>query len=145
MRAAFSLICGSHETAALSLQVRVKCSPVGINLMAPLTVYATAPFMGPVLGPIVGGWIVETRLGWRFNFWLMFIFSALSLVFGFLVMSETVRTTVMTSRTSFSRFCCSMLQLCLGEEQRSSVKRLDKVMCLHMILGALSHCKNFFN
>ena len=71
-------------------------------------VYATAPFMGPgtifhlmfvvsisrhglsVLGPIVSGWIAETRLGWRFNFWLMIIFSAVSLVFGFFATPETV-------------------------------------------------------
>ncbi len=43
-----------------------------------------------VIGPIASGWIAETRLGWRFNFWLMFIFSGLSLLFGFLVTSETV-------------------------------------------------------
>lgn len=50
----------------------------------------TDPATLPVIGPIVGGWIVQTRLGWRFNFWLMFIFSALSLTFGVIVMSETV-------------------------------------------------------
>lgn len=44
-----------------------------------------------VIGPIVGGWIVQTKLGWRFNFWLMFIFSVLSLCFGFLATPESVR------------------------------------------------------
>ncbi|EFI28428.1 hypothetical protein CC1G_13962 [Coprinopsis cinerea okayama7 len=39
-------------------------------------IYATVPFLGPVIGPIVGGFVAENpRLGWRFNFWLMFIFS----------------------------------------------------------------------
>ena len=43
-----------------------------------------------VIGPIVSGWIVETRLGWRFNFWLMFIISALSWITAYLVSPETV-------------------------------------------------------
>ena len=70
-------------------------------------IYATVPFLGPgktflpclylflinpsVIGPIVGGFVVEnTHLGWRFNFWLMFTFSALSLVSGYLLVPETV-------------------------------------------------------
>jgi MFS family permease len=58
-------------------------------------IYATVPFLGPgkpsqmrsqikykhphtVIGPIVGGFVVQNiHLNWRFNFWLMFIFSAI--------------------------------------------------------------------
>ncbi|KAI0033240.1 MFS general substrate transporter [Vararia minispora EC-137] len=51
-------------------------------------IYATAPYLGPVIGPIVGGYISETNVGsiggWRFTFWLMFIISTLNLLFGFL-------------------------------------------------------------
>ncbi|KAF8892701.1 major facilitator superfamily domain-containing protein, partial [Infundibulicybe gibba] len=40
-------------------------------------IYATVPFLGPVIGPIVGGYVAQDpRLGWHFNFWLMFILSA---------------------------------------------------------------------
>ncbi|TFK42877.1 major facilitator superfamily domain-containing protein [Crucibulum laeve] len=40
-------------------------------------IYATVPFLGPVIGPIVGGFVAQNpRLGWHFNFWLMLIFSA---------------------------------------------------------------------
>ncbi|KAI0319813.1 MFS general substrate transporter [Amylostereum chailletii] len=39
-------------------------------------IYATAPYMGPVIGPIAGGYISETNLGWRFTFWMMFMISA---------------------------------------------------------------------
>ncbi|KIP06011.1 hypothetical protein PHLGIDRAFT_107513 [Phlebiopsis gigantea 11061_1 CR5-6] len=63
-------------------------------------IYATAPFMGPVIGPIVGGWIVETRLGWRFNFWLMFIFSILALLFGFIAMTETYAPALLRKRAT---------------------------------------------
>ncbi|KAI1790783.1 MFS general substrate transporter [Ganoderma leucocontextum] len=42
------------------------------------SLYSTAPWMGPVFGPIVGGWVAQSRLGWRFSFWIMFIVSALN-------------------------------------------------------------------
>ncbi|KAI0818836.1 MFS general substrate transporter [Irpex lacteus] len=63
-------------------------------------VYATAPFMGPVVGPIVSGWIAETKLGWRFNFWLMFIFSVVSLVFGFIATPETFAPVLLRRRAA---------------------------------------------
>ncbi len=71
--------------------------------------YGTAPWMGPgklthlptaacmadrysiVLGPIVGGWISETSLGWRFAFWIMFIVSALNALACIFITPETVR------------------------------------------------------
>lgn len=44
-----------------------------------------------VIGPIVGGFVAQNpRLGWRFNFWLIFIFSASVLVLGYFVAPETV-------------------------------------------------------
>lgn len=72
-------------------------------------IYATIPFLGPgnissrfevpftenkmhlVIGPIVGGFVVEVpRLGWHFTFWLMFIFSAVTLITGYFLTPETV-------------------------------------------------------
>ena len=71
-------------------------------------IYATVPFLGPgktsqirrksqyeylhtVIGPIVGGFVVQNaHLNWRFNFWLMFIFSAISLITGYFFTPETV-------------------------------------------------------
>ncbi|KAJ7285595.1 MFS general substrate transporter [Mycena rebaudengoi] len=42
-----------------------------------------------VIGPIVGGYVVM-QLDWHFNFWLMFIFSALSLLSGAFLTPETL-------------------------------------------------------
>ncbi|KAI0340631.1 MFS general substrate transporter [Trametopsis cervina] len=61
-------------------------------------IYATAPFMGPVLGPIVSGWIAETSLGWRFNFWLMFIFSSIALGLGVVITPETYAPALLRRR-----------------------------------------------
>ncbi|KAH9952218.1 MFS general substrate transporter, partial [Amylocystis lapponica] len=62
------------------------------------SIYATAPFLGPVIGPIVSGWIEETRLGWRFNFWIMFMASALCLILGFFVTPETYAPVLLRRR-----------------------------------------------
>jgi hypothetical protein len=44
-----------------------------------------------VIGPIVGDFVVENpHLNWRFNFWLMFIFSAMSLITGYFCTPEKV-------------------------------------------------------
>ncbi|KAA1471222.1 MFS general substrate transporter [Dentipellis sp. KUC8613] len=52
--------------------------------------YSTAPFLGPVMGPIIGGYVSQSRhMGWRWSFWLMFIISAVNLIFGALVTPET--------------------------------------------------------
>ncbi|KAJ7170244.1 major facilitator superfamily domain-containing protein, partial [Mycena crocata] len=37
-------------------------------------IYNFFPFLGPIIGPVVGGYVVM-KLDWHFNFWLMFIFS----------------------------------------------------------------------
>ncbi|KAJ1309396.1 hypothetical protein OPQ81_006173 [Rhizoctonia solani] len=51
--------------------------------------FAMAPFGGPVLGPIVGGYVSESRAGWRWNFWIMFIFSAMMFLLGAFLVPET--------------------------------------------------------
>lgn len=61
-------------------------------------IYATAPFMGPVIGPIISGWIAETVLGWRFNFWLMLIFSTIALVLGTILTPETYAPALLRKR-----------------------------------------------
>ncbi|KAI0747878.1 MFS general substrate transporter [Daedaleopsis nitida] len=53
------------------------------------SIYATAPWMGPVVGPIVGGWVSQSRLGWRFSFWIMFIVSALNALACIFITPET--------------------------------------------------------
>lgn len=62
-------------------------------------IYATVPFLGPVIGPIVGGFVVENpHLGWHFNFWLMFIFSAITLLAGYLFTPETYAPVLLRRR-----------------------------------------------
>lgn len=62
-------------------------------------IYATVPFLGPVIGPIVGGFVAQNpRLGWHFNFWIMFMFSVLTLVIGYLYTPETYKPVLLRWR-----------------------------------------------
>ena len=59
-------------------------------------VNARADHFITVVGPIVGGWISETRLGWRFSFWIMFIVAALNALACLIITPETVSAAVQT-------------------------------------------------
>ena len=41
-----------------------------------LGLFAGATFIGPVAGPIVGGFLTQSYLGWRWTFWITLIMSA---------------------------------------------------------------------
>ncbi|KZS99303.1 MFS general substrate transporter [Sistotremastrum niveocremeum HHB9708] len=60
--------------------------------------YSMGPFLGPTLGPIVGGVVADSRLTWRFNFWLMFIFSGTLFLLGLLNMRETYAPVLLRRR-----------------------------------------------
>ncbi|KAF7338486.1 Efflux pump FUBT [Mycena venus] len=53
----------------------------------------------PIIGPIVGGAVVM-KLEWHFNFWLMFIFSVLSLLSGAIFTPETYAPVLLRRRTN---------------------------------------------
>lgn len=41
-----------------------------------VSVYAAAAFIGPIFGPIVGGFIVDSSLGWRWTAWVTLILAS---------------------------------------------------------------------
>ncbi|KAJ7581004.1 MFS general substrate transporter [Mycena floridula] len=63
-------------------------------------IYASVPFLGPIVGPIVGSFAAQSpTLGWRFNFWLMFVFGAISLISALFV-GETYAPVLIRQRVS---------------------------------------------
>ncbi|EGX52220.1 hypothetical protein TWF173_005218 [Orbilia oligospora] len=54
-----------------------------------ISMYSLAPLLGPAIGPIAGGWIVQSGLGWRWIFFIVSIADAVIQVLGLLFLQET--------------------------------------------------------
>ncbi|THZ29081.1 MFS general substrate transporter [Aureobasidium pullulans] len=58
------------------------------TLMFPI--FANAAFLGPILGPVIGGYIVQSSLiSWRWTEWITIIMSGLVLILVFFTLPET--------------------------------------------------------
>lgn len=64
-----------------------------------MSVFAAAPFMGPTLGPIVGGFFGETK-GWRWIEGLMAIFTGVLWIVGALAIPETYGPVLLRKRAA---------------------------------------------
>ncbi|KAJ4485233.1 MFS polyamine transporter [Lentinula aciculospora] len=53
------------------------------------SVFAASVFLGPVLGPLVGGFIADSNLKWNWIFWVMFIFAGVSTLAMIILLPET--------------------------------------------------------
>lgn len=67
-----------------------------------LSVFAAAPFMGPSLGPVVGGFLGETK-GWRWVEGLMAIFTGALGIIGGLTIPETYAPVLLRKRAQALR------------------------------------------
>lgn len=54
-----------------------------------VAIFAAATFIGPVAGPIVGGFVTQSYLGWRWTAWLTLIMSATFLTFAVTFVPES--------------------------------------------------------
>jgi len=61
--------------------------PIGRGLATSL--FITSVFLGPVFGPLVSGFVVESSLGWRWVFWVMMIFAGSCTAIVLLLFPET--------------------------------------------------------
>ncbi|KAB8264302.1 major facilitator superfamily domain-containing protein [Aspergillus pseudonomiae] len=68
-------------------------------------IYSGATFSGPVLGPIVGGFVVDSYLGWRWTAWLTLIQGVFFWVLGMMFVPETHAPTLL--RRFQARECSS--------------------------------------
>ncbi|CAG8902796.1 unnamed protein product [Penicillium egyptiacum] len=57
--------------------------------------FASATFLGPVLGPLVGGFVTKSHLGWRWTQWLSIIFSLFFVAVYFVFCPETYSPVVL--------------------------------------------------
>ncbi len=111
----FTLACGFSQTAVQLTALRFFCglggsAPLVIgggvvaDLYAPenrgaaVSAYSLMPLLGPCIGPLVGGWIVQKLDSpdrWRWIFWASTIFAACVAGFGLIVLPETYQPRIL--------------------------------------------------
>lgn len=62
-----------------------------------MSIFAAAPFLGPAIGPIVGGFVSET-IGWRWVEGIMAIFTGCLWIVGSLIIPETYTPVILSRR-----------------------------------------------
>lgn len=53
------------------------------------SLFAASVFLGPVLGPVVGGFIADSNLGWQWVFWFMMMFAGACTIIAAVFLPET--------------------------------------------------------
>ena len=66
--------------------------------------FAFSAFAGPVAGPIVGGFVTQSYLGWRWTAWLTLIMAALFGIIGLILIPETSAPRILQTRAKDLRF-----------------------------------------
>lgn len=67
-------------------------------------VFAGATFIGPIAGPIMGGFITQSYLGWRWTAWITLIMAAFFGTIGFFLVPETSHQKILQNRAKSIRF-----------------------------------------
>ncbi|KAJ5640799.1 hypothetical protein N7528_000424 [Penicillium herquei] len=68
-----------------------------------VSVFAGATFIGPVAGPIVGGFITMSHLGWRWTEYITAIMAFFFSSIGYFIIPETFEATLLTQRAQRRR------------------------------------------
>ncbi|ORY69294.1 major facilitator superfamily domain-containing protein [Leucosporidium creatinivorum] len=82
----FAGSCGAAFLSVAGGSVSDIFAPAEIG--APMGVYTASPFLGPVGGPIISGFINQ-HLDWRWTWWVTIIWAAVELVLLFFLVPET--------------------------------------------------------
>ncbi|KAI9819636.1 MAG: hypothetical protein M1827_007086 [Pycnora praestabilis] len=63
----------------------------------PMAVFSAAPFLGPVMGPLVGGFVLD-NLGWRWEYWLQLIVTGFLWIMMVVTVPETYAPKLLLKR-----------------------------------------------
>ena len=65
----------------------------------PMAAFSAAPFLGPAVGPLVGGFVSD-NLGWRWLYWVTLIISGVIYLLMVLTVPETYAPTLLARRAA---------------------------------------------
>ncbi|KAG4031973.1 hypothetical protein MFRU_008g03230 [Monilinia fructicola] len=65
-----------------------------------ITVFSMTVFTAPLLAPFIGGFIVESYLGWRWNEWLPAIMGFVAFILDFFFLSETYPPVILIEKAA---------------------------------------------
>lgn len=114
--------------------------------------FAGALFAGPIFGPIVGAFLVESSLGWRWTQWITLIMAVVFGVLNLFVFPETYAPVLLARRAKKLRYETGNWALhAKHEERRVDLKdiatryltRPAKMMILEPILSLLTFYLSF--
>ncbi|KAK7462843.1 hypothetical protein VKT23_007419 [Stygiomarasmius scandens] len=94
-----------------------------------MATFSFAIFMGPVIGPLIGGWIGQ-EAGWRWIYWVLFIFTGACFVLT-LFMPETLATALLTKKAK-------NLRKSTGDSSYRSLDELERPPFIEIMKVALS-------
>jgi multidrug resistance protein len=63
----------------------------------PMAAFSAAPFLGPAIGPLVGGFLSDAA-GWRWLYWIQLILAAISYILITFTVPETYAPTILAKR-----------------------------------------------
>ncbi|KAJ7171197.1 major facilitator superfamily domain-containing protein [Mycena filopes] len=67
------------------------------------SMFAASVFLGPVMGPIVAGFIVDSTLSWRWVFWVMMIFAGACTAVTIVALPETYAPVLLLNKVKAMR------------------------------------------
>lgn len=118
-------------------------NPVFRTLALPL--FTSTGFVGPILGPILGSYIAESHLGWRWCYYITAIWNLASFILVMLFMPETLGTALLKykaiawrKRTGDGKFRATVEDESFMEALGKSLKRPFIMIVKEPILGFFS-------
>lgn len=75
-----------------------------VNRGVATAIFGAATFIGPAMGPILGGFITMSYLGWRWTQWIQLILAGLMGTIGFIVIPETYAPVLLQRKAKKLRY-----------------------------------------